>query len=191
MLSGPLNSTSTRFFHFLYLSASPISLVQSRTGPLSRVPYFPPWMRKDWRTGASLWEMSVLKNPNNNSCSHWKSLFLEQDEKTGRPPNPEWHREILVEDAGINSSGGGGLAAVSAINFTATPDSGGGGGSTAVTAKLGCSHCTSTSLQLLILGGGSTAVTADQLHCRPKFNPWFGEGMDALSNIPCIARVGH
>ena len=73
------------------------------------------------------------------------------------------------------------------INFTATPDSWwggstaviahqlhcnswfqwGGGGSTAVTAKLDYSHCTSTSLQLLILVGGLTAVTAklDCSHC--------------------------
>ena len=107
------------------------------------------------------------------------------------------------------------------INFTATPHSSGKGGSTAVTAKLDCSHCTSTLLQLLILvgggfncshctstslqlsfqwggvwlqslqswttvtahqlhynpsfwwGGGSTAVTADQLHCSPNSTPHF------------------
>ena len=70
------------------------------------------------------------------------------------------------------------------INFTATPDSGGGG--------FDCSHCKvglqslqiSTSLQLLILGGGDlTAVTAklDSSHCRstslqPKFKPLFRGG---------------
>ena len=46
-------------------------------------------MRKNWRTGRVGEKMSVfMKNPNNNSVNHGKSLFFKTDEMAS-PLNPE------------------------------------------------------------------------------------------------------
>ena len=107
-------------------------------------------------------------------CSHCRSTSLQ----------PKFNYQFV---------GGGGVqlhslqswTAVTADQLHCSPSSttnlwGGGGGPTALTAKLDCSHCRSTSLQPKFNWGGLTALTAklDCSHCRstslqPKFN-WGG-----------------
>ena len=72
------------------------------------------------------------------------------------------------------------------LKFESCSSVGYSGGPTALTAKLNCSHCRSTSLQPKLNWGGLTALTAklDCTHCRstslqPKFN--WGRGLTAVT----------
>ena len=71
------------------------------------------------------------------------------------------------------------------------------GGLTALTAKLDCSHCRSTSLQPKFNWGGVwlhslqswTAVTADQLHCSPSSTPGGGVWLHSLQSWTAVTAA--